>query len=145
MLSFPDFGWQFFTPFPSVVKKNQKKLTKNSWTAMTMLYLCTRKIKHAPAYNQRSISFECKVRCYSENQKEASSPAPPSKSQSGWDSWRRKQRENETANVSPSFFDRLTYPKNRSNICSVTKIVEFTLIYDNGLKEIVHCPKICLE
>ena len=53
--------------------------------------------------------------------------------------------ENETANDSPSFFDRLTYPKNRSNICSVTKIVEFTLIYDNGLKEIVHCPKICLE
>ena len=46
---------------------------------MTMLYLCTRKIKHTPAYNQRSISFECKVRCYSENEKEASSPAPPFK------------------------------------------------------------------
>lgn len=44
---------------------------------MTMLYLCTRKIKHTPAYNQRSISFECKVRCYSENEKEASSPATP--------------------------------------------------------------------
>ena len=29
-------------PFSSVAKKNQKKLTKNSWTAMTMLYLCTR-------------------------------------------------------------------------------------------------------
>ena len=44
---------------------------------MTMLYLCTRKIKHALAYNQRSISFECKVRCYSENEKEASTPATP--------------------------------------------------------------------
>ena len=144
------FSWfrlTVFTPFPSVVKKNQKKLSKNSWTAMTMLYLCTRKIEHAPACNRRSTSFESEgaVHVVTRKMRKKHPLPPPSKSQSGWDSRRRKQRENETANDSPSFFDRLTYPKNRSNICSVTKIVEFTLIYDNGLKEIVHCPKICLE
>ena len=76
------FRLTVFTPFPSVVKKNQKKLSKNSWTAMTMLYLCTRKIEHAPACNRRSTSFESEgavARCYSENEKEASTPAPPFK------------------------------------------------------------------
>ena len=45
---------------------------------MTMLYLCTRKIEHAPACNRRSTSFESEgavARCYSENEKEATSPA----------------------------------------------------------------------
>ncbi len=47
---------------------------------MTMLYLCTRKIEHAPACNRRSTSFESEgavARCYSENEKEASTPATP--------------------------------------------------------------------
>ena len=46
----------------------------------------------------------------------------PSKSQSGWDSWRKGQRENKTAKDSHSFFDRLTYPK-KDSYCSVTKFV----------------------
>jgi hypothetical protein len=90
-----DFGGKFLLPFPSVVKKNQKKLTKNSWTAMTMLYLCTRKIEHAPACNRRSTSFESEMLCtllLGKWERSDLSRKFPSKSQSGWDSWRRKQR-----------------------------------------------------
>ena len=145
MLSFPDFGWQFLFPFLQwwkKIKKSWQKIREPQWQCCT--FALERLNTHRLTTNVRYLSS---VRCVvtRKMRKKHPLPPPPSKSQSGWDSWRRKQRENETANVSPSFFDRLTYQKNRSNICSVTKIVEFTLIYDNGLKEIVHCPKICLE
>lgn len=76
------FRLTVFTPFPSVVKKNQKKLSKNSWTAMTMLYLCTRKIEHAPACNRRSIFFESEGAVHvvtRKNRKKHPLPPPPFK------------------------------------------------------------------
>ena len=57
MLSFNRFRWKVFTPFSFSGEKKSKKVVKNSWTAMTMFYLCTRKIEHAPACNRRSTSF----------------------------------------------------------------------------------------
>ena len=58
-------------------EKKSKKVDKKFVNRNDNVVPCTRKIKHAPTYNQRSISFECKVRCYSENEKEAYSPATP--------------------------------------------------------------------
>ena len=82
---------------------------------MTMLYLCTRKIEHAPACNRRSTSFESEgavARCYSENEKEASTPATPLQSHNPDETLEGENRgRNETAKDSPSFFDRLTYTK----------------------------------
>lgn len=128
-----DFGGKFLLPFPSVVKKNQKKLTKNSWTAMTMLYLCTRKIEHAPACNRRSLSFESEVLCrllLGKWERIDLSRQFPSRSQSGWDSWRRKQRENKRQKTHIRSLTDL-HTQNKSPICSVMELVEFTLICDN--------------
>ena len=79
---------------------------------MGMLYLCSRKIEHAPACNRRSLSFKCEV-LYTlllGNEKGTTS-RPPLQSPNPEETLEEKQRENKTAKDSHSFFDRLTYPK----------------------------------
>ena len=114
MLSFPDFSWQFLLPFLQwwkKIKKSCQKIREPQWQCCT--FALERLNTHRLATDVRHLS-SLRVLCtllLGKWGRSILSRHSPSKSQSGWDSRRRKQRENETANDPPSFFDRLTYTK----------------------------------
>ena len=106
---------------------------------MGMLYLCSRKIEHAPACNRRSLSFKCEVLytllLVDEKEATSTSRSPPSKSQSGWDSWRKDRGRIKRQKTHIRSLTDLHTPK-RARLVLVTKFVEFTLICDNSWKKL---------